>query len=363
MTNKIIKPKKNKIILSGGGTGGSVTPLLQIYRELKYEFEFLFIGTHKGIERDLVKKEAIEFKSIFSGKWRRYFSLLNFIDIFKIFIAFWQSLFLLKKEKPDLIISAGGFVAVPLSIAAWFWRIPIIVHQQDVIPGLANKIMAKFSKIVTVTFESSLQDYGKKARWIGNLGPDLESFYFKQDEILKKYNINSSHLPLILIVGGGTGSSFINNLISQSIDDLLIFTRVFHISGRIEKLDNKKIERKNYQKIDFVSHQDLLSLILKADLVVSRCGLGVLTELSFFKKPAILIPMPNSHQEANANEFAKLKAARILLEENLRSDIFINEVKNVLHNPDLKNRLSNNISLVIKNGNVEMINIIKEILN
>lgn len=363
MNSETIMSKKRKIILSGGGTGGSVTPLLQIYRELKYEFDFLFIGTHQGIEKDLVKKEAIEYQSISSGKLRRYFSLLNFIDIFKIFIAFWQALFLLKKEKPDLIISAGGFVAVPLSVASWFWRIPIIVHQQDVVPGLANKIMAKFAKIVTVTFESSLHDYGNKARWIGNLGPDLKNFSANRAEILEKYHIKTSHLPLILVIGGGTGSSFINQLIAQSIQDLLIFTRVLHVSGRAERSEEKKIANENYQKIDFIFHQDLLNLMLEADLVVSRCGLGALTELSFFKKPAILIPMPDSHQEINAQEFDKLKSAKILSEKNLRPDIFINEVKNVLHNPDLKNRLSANISLVIKNGNAEMINIIKEILN
>lgn len=359
-----MKTNKKKIILSGGGTGGSVTPLLQIYKELKYEFDFLFIGTHSGIERELVKKEAIEYQSILSGKWRRYFSLLNFIDIFKIFIAFWQSLFLLKKEKPDLIISAGGFVAVPLSIAAWFWRIPVIVHQQDVVPGLANKIMAKFSRIVTVTFESSLQDYGKKAKWIGNLGPDLKNFSSNRREVLKKYNINSSYLPVILIIGGGTGSSFLNQLVAQSVDDLIIFTRVIHISGRAERSDGNKVMREGYQKIDYIiSHQDLLDLMMEADLVVSRCGLGALTELSFLKKSAILIPMPNSHQENNAQEFEKLKAAKILSEKNLRPDILINEIKNILNNPDLKNRLSENISLVIKNGNAEMINIIKEILN
>lgn len=358
--NKNLKQKK--IILSGGGTGGSVTPLLQIHKSLKYEFDFLFVGTYKGMERELVKKEAIEYLPIFSGKWRRYFSFLNIIDIFKIFIAFWQSLSLLKKEKPSLIISAGGFVAVPLSIAAWFCKIPVIVHQQDVIPGLANKIMSKIAKVITVTFDSSLKDYGSSARWIGNLGPDLVNFSSSRSEILVRYNIKESNLPLVLIIGGGTGSYFINQLVSQSIKDLLIFTRVFHVSGKIDRDENVKIENDNYQKVDFIYHQDLLNLILASDLVVSRCGLGVLTELSFFKKPSILIPMPNSHQEVNANEFEKLKAAKILHESNLRADIFINEVKNVLNNEDLKKRLSENISLVIKNGNDEMIKIIKEVI-
>lgn len=352
-----------KIILSGGGTGGSVTPLFQIFRSLKNEHSFLFVGTHKGIEKLMVDKEGIPYKAILSGKWRRYFSFLNIIDIFKIFLAFWQSLFLLIKEKPQIVISAGGFVAVPLSVAAWLIRIPVIIHQQDVVPGLANKIMSKVAKIITVTFPSALKYYGKKAVLIGNLSPDINILSFDENLIFDKYGIENNQLPLVLVLGGGTGSLFINKLVASSLSDLLSLARVVHISGINERDENESESNiKNYTKLSLIEHQDVLALINFSDLVVSRCGLGVLTELAVFKKVAILIPMPNSHQEYNALEFEKKQGAIILSEEDSSPIKFISEFKKALTDKDLRYKLSQNVSTVIKSGNEEMIKIIQELL-
>jgi UDP-N-acetylglucosamine--N-acetylmuramyl-(pentapeptide) pyrophosphoryl-undecaprenol N-acetylglucosamine transferase len=359
----MIKENKNnyKIFLSGGGTGGSVTPLFQIYRSLKFDFDFYFIGTYKGVERKMVKEEGIRYIPIISGKWRRYFSFLNFLDIFKVFFAFWQSLFLLMKKKPGLIVSAGGFVAVPLSAAAWFLKIPVIIHQQDVVPGLANKIMARFSSLITVTFYKSLNDYkGRPVRLIGNLGPDLsDGSDFSKEYIFDKYKIKDRSIPLILILGGGTGSLFLNNLTASTIDELTSISNVFHISGGSSRDSDREITNTNYFKYIIVSHSDLIDLMRASSLIISRCGLGVLTELSFLKKPSILIPMPNSHQEDNADEFKKQKAAIILHQENFSKDVFLQEVRSVLSNKDLSDSLSKNVSRVIKNGNQEMIAIIK----
>lgn len=353
-----------KIILSGGGTGGSVTPLFQIYRSLKGQYDFLFVGTYSGIEKAMVAKEGILYRAILSGKWRRYFSVLNFIDVFKIFFAFWQSLFVLMKEKPKVVISAGGFVAVPLSIAAWILRIPVIVHQQDVIPGLANKIMSKVAKIITVTFPSALNYYGKKAKLIGNLSPDINLLSFDKKLILDKYGIENNDLPLILILGGGTGSLFINKLVASSLSDLSTFARIVHICGQSDRANVElKTDIKNYTKLDFVEHQDALALINFSDLVISRCGLGVLTELAVFKKVAILIPMPNSHQEYNALEFEKKQGALVLPEEDLSPIKFISEIKKVLQDENLRESLSQNISTVIKSGNDAMITILQDLLN
>ncbi len=357
--------KKDTIILSGGGTGGSVTPLLQIYYELHNEFDFLFIGTYSGLEKGIIKKEGLAYSAILSGKWRRYFSFKNLVDIFLIFLAFWQSLFLLLKIKPKIIISVGGFVAVPLSWAAWVLGIPSIVHQQDVLPGLANKLMSKTAKVITITFPEAKKYYGTKARWIGNLGPDLNNFKFNKNEILDKYQLNNLRLPLIIIIGGGTGSSFLNKLTAESLEELLLVSKIIHISGSTERdiKGNEDIDYENYLKLEFINHPDLLALMSLADLVVSRCGLATLTELSFFKKPTILIPMPDSHQEYNAQEFEKKEAAIILDQKKLNSDDFIKEIKLILNNDELKNKLSQNIFQVIKNGNHEMTNLIKEIIN
>ncbi len=360
--------KKDKIILSGGGTGGSVTPLLQIYHELRSEFDFLFVGTYSGLEKDIIRKEGLNYQAILSGKWRRYFSLKNLVDIFFIFLAFWQSLFLLLKVKPKMIISVGGFVAVPLSWAAWVLGIPNIVHQQDVLPGLANKLMAKTATVVTVTFPEAKKYYGVKAQWIGNLGPDLNNFKFDKNEILDKYQLSNLKLPLIIIMGGGTGSSFLNKLTAESLTELLPISKIIHISGSVDrdietKNDREDIDYENYLKLEFIDHSDLLVLMSLADIVVSRCGLATLTELSFFKKPAILIPMPNSHQEYNAQEFKDKEAAIILDQKKLNSDNFIKEIKLLLNNNELKNKLSENIFQVIKNGNQEMVGLIRKIIN
>ncbi|MBU4014724.1 glycosyltransferase, partial [Patescibacteria group bacterium] len=162
-----------KILLTGGGTGGSVAPLLAISdvgcrMSDVGKFKFTWIGTRNGVEKQMVQKENIKFISIASGKFRRYFSIKNFIDLFKIIFAFFQSLAILIKEKPALVMSAGSFVSVPVVWAAWLLRVPVLIHQQDVRHGLANKLMAPFANVITVTFEKSLADYGKKAVWTGN---------------------------------------------------------------------------------------------------------------------------------------------------------------------------------------------------
>ncbi len=350
--------KNKKIILSGGGTGGSVIPLMFIRQELKDNFDFLFVGTYRGVEKNIVLSEGLRYKAIFSGKFRRYFSVYNFIDLFKIFIAFWQSLFLLIKEKPDLIISAGGFVSVPLVFSSWFLKIPVLIHQQDVIPGLANKLMAPFSKVVTVTFEKSLKSYGKKGVLIGNIANNLNSSNVIKNDIFKKYHLDNN-LPLLLVLGGGTGSYFINNLLKLSLKELSLLVNIVHVSGGNDR--GSKIEEniKNYFRFEFLKHQDLIELMKVSDLLVSRCGLSTLTEISFLKKPSILIPMPNSHQEFNAWEFKNKEAAMILEEKNLDSALLIKTIKEILSNNFLREKLSKNVSDVIKNGNQEMIAIVK----
>lgn len=354
--------KNKKIILSGGGTGGSVTPLFQIYKDLKHNFDFIFVGTYSGLEVEMVKREGLVYKPILSGKWRRYFSFRNIIDVFKVFLAFWQSFFLLLKEDPSLIVSAGGFVAVPLSWAAWVLKIPVIIHQQDVVPGLANKIMCKVATIITVTFSTSLKSYGKNARLIGNLGPNFSEIDLSCGEVLDKYNIKKSSLPLILILGGGTGSLFLNKLLRDSLKGLLKFSRVIHVIGSSSRDVKNYFNHDNYLKMEFVPHQDLLALMSWSDLVISRCGLATLTELSFLGKPSVLIPMPNSHQELNAIEFLNKEAAIVLSEKNLTFDYFTKKIEDILMDDNLKKKLSQNISQVIKNGNQEMIAIIENIV-
>lgn len=371
------KNKTNKtILLSGGGTGGSVMPLLAVAEELikeeiesgNWKLKLVFVGTEHGPEREMVENfragdEAeggrIKFIPLSGGKWRRYFSLANFLDIFKIIAAFFRSFKILKNEKPDIIISAGSFVSVPLVWVAAFKKIPILIHQQDVRPGLANKLMAPFARVVTVTFEKSLLDYGPKAVWTGNPTNEQAKYQERAEEIKNKYELDRSR-PLVLFMGGGTGSTAINKLVYQSVEELIKFCQIIHLTGKgkgpDQEIDSNQAEHfNNYRSMEFLSNEEVLTLMSVADLVISRCGLGVLTELAALGRSVILIPMPGSHQEDNAAVFARADAAIVLKQKDLTPEKLTAEIKRVLSDAALKEKLKNNIGKIIKRGAAESI--------
>ncbi|HNX10928.1 MAG TPA: glycosyltransferase [bacterium] len=330
---KKIAPKL--IILSGGGTGGSVTPLLAVADYLKKysasRYRFLFIGTKHGPEERWAKASDIPFQGMLSGKLRRYFSLRNIFDIILIGLAFFQSFYLLSKYRPALIISAGSFVSVPLVWAGRMMGIKSIIHQQDWRPGLANKLMKGAAKTITVTFEKSLADYGSRAVWIGNPIKEIDPEQLAADQaaVITKYNL-SQDKPLILIMGGGTGSVALNRLSQEAAGELAKLGEVIQICG----LGKSFAAVPGFQVLEFIPHSELLALESLAQVVVSRCGLGTLNEISYFKKPAILIPLPHSHQEDNAGYFSQNQAAVVLAEDSLTSGDLVQSVKKMLQNGD-----------------------------
>ncbi|NLZ74760.1 UDP-N-acetylglucosamine--N-acetylmuramyl-(pentapeptide) pyrophosphoryl-undecaprenol N-acetylglucosamine transferase [Candidatus Falkowbacteria bacterium] len=368
------KKNNRKIMLAGGGTGGSVTPLLVVAEELLKEdknLEIVFVGTKNGVERKMLANfsSQIKYLSLPSGKWRRYFSVHNILDIFKIFFAFLKSFSLLRQERPAIIVTAGSFVAVPLVWAAAFYKIPVLVHQQDIRPGLANKLMAPLARVITVTFEKSLVDYGPKAVLTGN---PTKNFFASEDviKIREKYNLKPD-LPFVLVTGGGTGASVINDLVAEALPNLLSFCQIINLTGQgkhpeIAKKIKPELEQfiGSYQAIEFVESKEFINLLRAADLIVSRCGLSALTEIAFYAKPAILIPIPHSHQEDNADFFRDKKAAIVLDQEQLSAKSLSAEIKTVLENEKLRAELSDNISQSMKPAGAENITaIIWKIIN
>ncbi|QQG52676.1 MAG: UDP-N-acetylglucosamine--N-acetylmuramyl-(pentapeptide) pyrophosphoryl-undecaprenol N-acetylglucosamine transferase [Candidatus Falkowbacteria bacterium] len=359
------------IILSGGGSGGPVTPLLAVAKELAADnFNLVFVGTKTGPEKSMVASfnlpgnKKLKFISLPAGKLRRYFSLHNFSDLLRIFAAFILSFPLLRRERPSLIISAGGFVSVPLVWAARLKNIPIIIHQQDVRPGLANKLMAPAARLITVSFEKSLRDYGPKAVWIGNPIVALENQADAIKIIKEKYQLSDSK-PLILVTGGATGAVALNDLIVGAKSKILEFAQIIHISGKgkLPPLPISSEPASDYQVFELLSPADVLQLMAAADLVISRCGLATLTELCELGKVAILIPIPKSQQEDNAVIFKRLNAARVLSQSELSADDLVAEIKNILSSSELRAKLSSNISKVMKRQASEtMAALIKEIL-
>ena len=337
-------------MLSGGGSGGPVTPLLAVAKELhthQPETDFVFVGSHNGPEKTLVlessKSIPITFIPISSGKLRRYLSWKNFTDIFNIGGAFFQSIYILKKEKPSLVMSAGAFVSVPLVWAAKLLNIPVLIHQQDVRPGLANRLMASAAKIISVTFEDSLHDYGAKAVVTGNpfICPALEN----REAVFKEYNLDLSR-PLVLIFGGATGATAINEAVAVNLDELLKFTQIIHVSG-----DGKinSASKFGYFVAEFLPYQKLISVMTVADLIVARAGLATITELSALKKPSILVPIVNTQQEDNAKMLSDRKATLVLSQTEL-NDKLTNEVKDLLNSDNKQQELITNISVLNKPG-------------
>ena len=359
-------PKTKKILFSGGGTLGSVSPLLAIYDVLKEEkiYSFLWVGTSSGPEKNVIKKEGIKFIEMKGGKLRRYFSLLNFFDIFKIISDFFKSVSLIKKEKPDLIISAGSFVSVPLVWAAFLFRVNILIHQLDFRPGLANKLMAPFAKKITVSFKKSLKDYGKKAYFTGI--PLRRNFLnnYQKENLKEELNLNIN-LPLVLVVGGGTGAEKINEMIFEIAPTLIKKTNIIHVCGKnkIKKVSRELEE--NYHQYEFLNPNLMAEYLKKADLVISRAGLGFLSELAYLKKASIIIPLPNSHQEDNVQVLIERQAALVFYEKNLSTFILSQEIEELLNNKEKRMRLGENIKESIKSGEdsvSDIIKIIKEII-
>ncbi len=345
-----MEAKKIKIVLSGGGTGGSVSPLLAVADELK-EAEFVFIGTKKGKpEKDLIAGYRMKYYGIYSGKLRRYFDWQNLLDPFKIFLGFFESLFILLKEKPRTIFSAGGFVSVPVIWAGFFLGIPAVIHQQDVLPSLSNKLAAWIAKKITVSFEKSLNDFSKTKTILTGNPARKEILLGNRERAIKRFNLEEN-LPVLLVIGGGTGSQKINQLIFSIIPQLVEFCQVIHLTGEknLQLITHNSQLSKRYHRYKFLT-EEMADAYMVADLVISRAGLGVLTELSALAKPAMIIPIPHSHQEANALYFASKKAAIYLDQNQLDKEIFLAKIKEVISDKETLKNLSEKIKLLYQQG-------------
>ncbi len=353
-----MKKEKIKIILCGGGTAGSVTPLLAVARELSREMtevDFLWLGTKKGPEKKLVDSDKIKFKSISSGKWRRYFSFKNILDIFLIIIGFFKACQIIYKYKPHAVLGAGSFVAVPVSWAAWFLGVPVLAHQQDARPGLANKLIAPVAKKITLTLPESQKDFDSKKTIITGNPVRQGILEGSKEKALEIFNLKKD-LKTILILGGGTGALVINNLVKMALPELLEFCQVIHITGKGKTIN---FEDPAYHQYEFLT-KEMPHALQAADLIITRAGMGTLTEISALGKPSIIIPLPGTHQEDNAEIFKKHDAAIIVSQKELRGGQLSREIKKLLFDEKKLKEISENSSKTIKKEAAA--SIVKEVL-
>lgn len=351
-----------KVLLTGGGTGGPVTPLLAIADELRAKHvinrdeDLLWLGTRFGPERSMVGRAQIRFVPIWAGKLRRYWSFRNIIDPVFIFLGFFQAAWHVFKFKPSVVVSAGGFAGVPVIWAARLLGKKTLIHQQDIRKGLANALMAPFASRITVSFEKSVREFPtRKTVWTGNaVRADIASG--DKARARKTFGLEEG-VPTVLFTGGGTGAHSLNVMIAEAALEMEKFCQVIHLTGRGKRMETPAGGR--YHQREFLG-PEMKDALAVADLVVSRAGLSTLSELAALKKPAIIIPLPGTHQEENARFFAHDNAVLMAEEGDLSAAGLTKAVRETLADVALLQGLGSNIQKTMKPQGRE--NIAQEII-
>lgn len=323
-----------KIILTGGGTAGHVTPNLALIPLLKKRgFEVSYIGSYDGIEKKLVEEAGIPYHGISSGKLRRYFDLKNFTDPFRVIKGYGEAKKLMKSEKPDIVFSKGGFVTVPVVIAAHKYKIPVVLHESDMTPGLANRICNPYAARVCCNFPETFNHLPKDKGLL--TGQPIRSELFSGDkEVCLKFTGLSGAKPILLVTGGSLGSAAINKAVRSALDRLLENFDIIHLCGK-NNVDESLKNIKGYVQYDYIK-DELKDIFAAADVIISRAGANTICELLALKKPNILIPLPASQsrgdQLLNAASFARQGFSKVLDEDVLTDELLLNAVTDVYKN-------------------------------
>lgn len=317
-----------RIILTGGGTAGHVTPniaLLPRLKELGYDIHY--IGSYTGIEKELIEQFHIPYHGISSGKLRRYFSVQNFTDPFRVLKGFGEANKLIKSLKPDVIFSKGGFVSVPVVMAGKKCHVPTIIHESDMTPGLANKLSIPSATKVCCNFPETLEHLPKdKAVLTGS--PIRQELLTGDKEAARKFCGLTTGKPVILIIGGSLGSVAVNNAVRAILPALLKEFQVIHLCGK-DKTDESLNHLKGYVQFEYIK-QELKDLFSLTDIVISRAGANAICELLALHKPSLLIPLSanasRGDQILNARSFERQGFSVVLEEEELTDQVLLDAI-------------------------------------
>ena len=308
-----------RIILTGGGTAGHVTPNLALIPELlKGGWEVHYIGTADGMERGLVEGvQGVTYHSVASGKLRRYFDWKNFTDPFRVMAGAIQSADLVRKIHPNVVFSKGGFVSVPVVYGAWMCGVPVVLHESDMTPGLANRLSAPLAKVLCCTFPEAAKLAGAKGRYTGTpLRPEL--FQGNREQGLKLFGFKDDR-PVLMVVGGSSGAQAVNIALRKALPELLSCFQVLHLCGK-GNLDHAFDGTPYYCQKEYLN-DDMAHAYAASDVLVSRAGSNTLCEILALRKPALLIPYPKTasrgDQILNAQSFERRGLARVLMQEEM----------------------------------------------
>lgn len=322
------------IVMTGGGTAGHVTPNLALVPYLKQEgYEIFYIGSYTGIEKKMVENAGITYYGISSGKLRRYHDWKNFTDPFRVIKGFSEANQLLKHLKPDVVFSKGGFVSVPVVMAAGRQHIPAIIHESDMTPGLANKLAIPFASKVCCNFPETM-NYLPEGKAVHTGSPIRQELFSGNKEDGLSFCGFTADKPVLLIMGGSIGSRFINNAVWSSLDTLLEKFQIVHLVGK-GNINNDIVGKVGYQQYEFISEQ-LNDIFAMTDIMISRAGANSISEILALKIPNILIPLSakasRGDQILNAESYEKQGFSTVLQEEDLTGELLINSVNNVYAN-------------------------------
>lgn len=324
-----------KLIMTGGGTAGHVTPNIALFPALKEAgYDITYIGSYQGMEKELIEAQGIPYHGIDSGKLRRYFDLKNFSDPFRVIKGFGQAVNLMKKIKPDIVFSKGGFVSVPVVLAAKLCGIPAIIHESDITPGLANKIAIKGAKKVCCNFPETLKYLPADKAVLTGSPIRKELLSGNKEAAYTLCNFPAERKPVLLIIGGSTGSKAINEAVRKILPQLLAEFHVIHLCGK-GNIDHQLDSLLGYAQFEYVS-KELTDMFALCDLAISRAGANAICELVALRKPNILIPLSatasRGDQILNAKSFEKQGFSYVIQEEDVTDALLLEAVQTVYKN-------------------------------
>ena len=323
-----------KIVLTGGGSAGHVTPNIALIPALKKAgYEIYYIGSYNGIEKKLIEDYNIPYFGIATGKLRRYFDPKNFTDPFRVLKGFTEAVKLLRRIKPDVVFSKGGFVSVPVVRAAGALKIPYLVHESDMTPGLANKLSMAGAKKICCNFPETMRLLpADKAVLTGT--PIREELGLGSKEVGKELCGFEDDKPVLMVIGGSLGAQSVNETVRYALPRLLPYFNVVHICGK-EKMDNLKLTVPGYKQFEYVKNE-LKDIFAMADIVVSRAGANSICELLALKKPNILIPLSTKSsrgdQMLNARSFEQQGFSLVIDNDDLDEDILVETIEDLYKN-------------------------------
>ena len=323
-----------KIVMTGGGTAGHVTPNIALFPALRAEdYEIHYIGSFDGIEKKLIEDFDVPYYGISTGKFRRYFDPKNFSDPFRVMKGFFEARKILKHIKPDIVFSKGGFVSVPVVRAAASLKIPCIIHESDMTPGLANKLCIPVSRKICCNFPETFDMLPpEKAVLTGS--PIREELSTGNKEVGLAFCGFNHEKPVIMVMGGSQGAAAVNQAIRDALPKLLEKYQVVHLCGK-DKMDNLLLTVPGYKQFEYIK-EEMKDLLAMADLVISRSGANAISEILALRNPNILIPLPSGRgdQLLNADSYEAQGFSIVINEDDLTTKVLLQKVEELWQNKE-----------------------------